>query len=413
MKLNITAIADRMIWFITLIFLVLSLTISFALGDANYGAYVLFVCLFGLIICYLIRERGVIKFRLTWMHGYMLLFIGACYLSTINAIEPSVALSRSFDIVKIFFMLIILYMCYQDKKSVDTLLKIGMWTGYIVCFYTVYFYGLDYFITVLSSSARIANDALNANTVGLLGANAIVMTLYYMLYDRPRWWNIIALPTLGILAATGSRKALVFVVVGTVLLFVFKSLRSANVVNSIVKIIGSLLALTLVGIAVLQLPMFSEVLDRMSSMVDAFSGTGGDSSTIIRMALVDIGWDLFYQSPITGVGVNNPSVFTYFVYGKENYYLHNNYIELLAGTGVIGLLAYYSMYLYIAYNLIRYRNFHSNEYVMVLILFLSQIVMDMGMVSYESKSTYFYMMMFYLEVQLLRKGRKNEAQQVV
>lgn len=413
MKLNITAIADRMIWFITLIFLVLSLTISFALGDADYGAYVLFICLFGLIICYLIREQGVIKFRLTWMHGYMLIFIGACYLSTINAIEPSVALSRSFDIVKIFFMLIILYMCYQDKKSVDTLLKIGMWTGYIVCFYTVYFYGLDYFITVLSSSARIANDALNANTVGLLGANAIVMTLYYMLYDRPRWWNIIALPTLGILAATGSRKALVFVVVGTVLLFVFKSLRSANVVNSIAKIIGSLLVLTLVGIAVLQLPMFSEVLDRMSSMVDAFSGTGGDSSTIIRMALVDIGWDLFYQSPITGVGVNNPSVFTYFVYGKENYYLHNNYIELLAGTGVIGLLAYYSMYIYIAYNLIRYRNFHSNEYVMVLILFLSQIVMDMGMVSYESKSTYFYMMMFYLEVQLLRKGRKNEAQQVV
>ena len=413
MKLNITAIADRMIWFITLIFLVLSLTISFALGDANYGAYVLFVCLFGLIVFYLIREQGVIKFKLTSLHAYMLLFISTCYLSTINAIEPSVALSRSFDIVKIFFMLIILYMCYQDKKSVDTLLKIGMWTGYIVCFYTVYFYGLDYFITVLSSSARIANDALNANTVGLLGANAIVMTLYYMLYDRPRWWNIIALPTLGILAATGSRKALVFVVVGTVLLFIFRSLRSANVVNSIAKIIGSLLALTIVGVAVLQLPMFSEVLDRMSSMVDAFSGTGGDSSTIIRLALVDIGWDLFYQSPITGVGVNNPSVYTFFLYGKENYYLHNNYIELLAGTGVIGLLAYYSMYIYIAYNLIRYRDFHSNEYVMVLILFLSQIVMDMGMVSYESKSTYFYMMMFYLEVQLLRRGRKNEAQQIV
>ena len=69
--------------------------------------------------------------------------------------------------------------------------------------------------------------------------------------------------------------------------------------------------------------------------------------------------------------------------------------------------------LYVAYNLIRYRDFHSNEYVMVLILFLSQIVMDMGMVSYESKSTYFYMMLFYLEVQMLRKGRKNEAQQIV
>lgn len=52
-------------------------------------------------------------------------------------------------------------------------------------------------------------------------------------------------------------------------------------------------------------------------MVDAFSGTGGDSSTIIRLALVDIGWDLFYQSPITGVGVNNPSVLTYFYMVKR------------------------------------------------------------------------------------------------
>ena len=101
------------------------------------------------------------------------------------------------------------------------------------------------------------------------------------------------------------------------------------------------------------------------------------------------------------------------MYGKDNYYLHNNYIELLAGTGVIGLLAYYSMYLYVAYNLIRYRDIHSNEYIMVLILFLSQIVMDMGMVSYESKSTYFYMMLFYLEVQLLRKGQKHEVQKIV
>ena len=159
--------------------------------------------------------------------------------------------------------------------------------------------------------------------------------------------------------------------------------------------------------------MFAEVSDRMSNMMEAFTGTGGDSSTIIRLALVDIGWDLFYQSPITGVGINNPSVYTFFVYGKDNYYLHNNYIELLAGTGVIGLIAYYSMYLYVAYNLIRYRNIHSNEYIMVLILFLSQIVMDMGMVSYESKSTYFYMMLFYLEVQILRKGRKHEVQQTV
>ncbi len=405
MKLNITAISNRLIWFITLIFLVLSLTISFALGEANYGAYVLFVCLFGLIVCYLVREQGRITLSFNWMHMYMLLFIGVCYLSSIDALDPSVALSRSFDIVKVFFMLIVLYMCFQREKSVDSLLKIGMWTGYIVCFYAVYYYGVDYFINVLSSSTRIANEALNANTVGLLGANAIVMTVYYMMYEKPHWWNIIALPTMGILAATGSRKALVFVLAGIVLLFIFKSFRSPNIVNSLIKLVAYLGILTITFIGILQLPIFSEVLERMSSMVDAFSGTGGDSSTIVRMTLVDIGWDLFYQAPIIGVGIHNPSVYTYFIFGYENYYLHNNYIELLAGTGIIGVITYYSMYAYLVYNMLRYHDFHSNEYVMVFILLMFQLVMDIGQVSYESKSTYFYMMLFYMEVQFLRAKR--------
>ena len=89
---------------------------------------------------------------------------------------------------------------------------------------------------------------------------------------------------------------------------------------------------------------------------------------------------------------------------------HNNYIELLA-TGVIGLLAYYSMYLYVAYNLIRYRDIHSNEYIMVLISIpFHRLLWIWGWFLYESKSTYFYMMLFYLEVQLLRKGRKHEVQ---
>ena len=406
MKLNITAISNRLIWFITLIFLVLSLTISFALGDANYGAYVLFVCLFGLILCYLIREQGRITLSFNWMHMYMLLFIGVCYVSSIDALDSSVALSRSFDIVKIFCMLIVLYMCFQREKSVDPLLKIGMWAGYIVCFYTVYYYGLDYFINVLSSSTRIANEALNANTVGLLGANAIVMTVYYMMYDKPRWWNIIALPTLGILAATGSRKALVFVIAGVALLFVFKSFRSANIVNSLAKLVTYLTVLIVGFIGILQLPMFSEILERMSTMVEAFTGTGGDSSTIVRLMLVDIGWDLFHQSPLIGVGIHNPSVYTYYIFGIENYYLHNNYIELLAGTGIIGVVTYYSMYVYLVYNMLRYHDLHSNEYVMVFILLMSQLVMDMGLVSYESKSTYFYMMLFYMEVQILRAKRE-------
>ena len=100
----------------------------------------------------------------------------------------------------------------------------------------------------------------------------------------------------------------------------------------------SILIIAFIGI--LQLPIFSEVLERMSSMVDAFTGTGGGffCVAIVRMALVDIGWDLFHQSPIIGVGINNPAVYTYSIFGREITTFHNNYIELLAGTGVIGVV---------------------------------------------------------------------------
>ena len=197
-----------------------------------------------------------------------------------------------------------------------------------------------------------------------------------------------------------------FVVAGVALLFVFKSFRSANIVNSLAKLVTYLTVLIVGFIGILQLPMFSEILERMSSMVEAFTGTGGDSSTIVRLMLVDIGWDLFHQSPLIGVGIHNPSVYTYSIFGIENYYLHNNYIELLAGTGIIGVVTYYSMYVYLVYNMLRYHDLHSNEYVMVFILLMSQLVMDMGLVSYESKSTYFYMMLFYMEVQILRAKRE-------
>ena len=68
--------------------------------------------------------------------------------------------------------------------------------------------------------------------------------------------------------------------------------------NSIAKIIGSLLALTLVGICSFTIAYVFQRGTRPECRIwwMPFHGTGGDSSTIIRIALVDIGWDLFYQS---------------------------------------------------------------------------------------------------------------------
>ena len=44
---------------------------------------------------------------------------------------------------------------------------------------------------------------------------------------------------------------------------------------------------------------------------------------------------------------------------------------------------------------------------MVIFLLMSLFIMDMGFVSFENKKTYFYMMLFFIEVQILRAKRKK------
>ena len=69
MKLNITAISNRLIWFITLVFLVLSLTISFALGDADYGACVIRMLVW--INTMLSRTRPGAHYTVIYMDAYV------------------------------------------------------------------------------------------------------------------------------------------------------------------------------------------------------------------------------------------------------------------------------------------------------------------------------------------------------
>ena len=89
--------------------------------------------------------------------------------------------------------MLIIYTCVIKIKIGGHIIKDWYVDQLYSLFYTVYFYGLDYFITVLSSSARIANDALNANTGRFIRCQCYRYDIVlHVIQDRPRWWNIMA-----------------------------------------------------------------------------------------------------------------------------------------------------------------------------------------------------------------------------
>ncbi|MCI9584063.1 MAG: O-antigen ligase family protein [Clostridium sp.] len=410
MKIRVNMVFEHLTCILTAIFLFLSLTISFALGETRGGPLILLTCLIAVFFINILRNRYLLCFRFTLFHVWMPAFFCSCFISAVSASNMPVAISRCIDILEMMVMAFILFICFQREKNMRRLLKTVMWTGYAVVLYAVFYYGWRYILSVFGSGARISNDALNANTLGMCAAYSIVIQIYFMLYEKIRFWNVIMAPAAVVIAASGSRKALMIVILGICLMCILKNFGDKNAKRAMLKALITMLVLAAIFFIVLQFPIFLGVLIRMQKMVNAFLGQGSaDSSSLARIRLAEIGMDLFRQSPLIGVGINNPQLYTYSEFGIEGYYLHNNYIELLAGIGILGIVTYYSIYAVISWNMIRYRDFGDGEYVIMLTLLTIRLIMDIGMVSYESKLTYFYLIMFYLEAcRMKRKGSGGE-----
>ena len=61
--------------------------------------------------------------------------------------------------------------------------------------------------------------------------------------------------------------------------------------------------------------------------------------------LIKLGINAFFDSPLLGIGIGNTRLVVLQNMGFD-YYLHNNYLEILASVGVLGAIPYYYMWFY-------------------------------------------------------------------
>ena len=102
------------------------------------------------------------------------------------------------------------------------------------------------------------------------------------------------------------------------------------------------------------------------------------------------------------IGIANANIYTLANYNNDHY-LHNNYIELLACGGLTGFIIYYSVWLYVFVTFLKYRKYRDMVYDICLVLLIIHLVMDYGSVSYYSKETYFYLLIFWMEADVLKR----------
>lgn len=222
---------------------------------------------------------------------------------------------------------------------------------------------------------------------------------------------IMCIPCLLIVAGSGSRKAFVMLILGIVLLTLFKSDtgKKTKGIPKLFMILFSLATLSIIVFFVARSGVFGGTLDRMDGMIASLTGKGDiDSSTMLRAYYREIGFHQFLETPIIGIGMGNARVLA-LRYSGYDCYLHCNYAEVAASGGLIGLFLIYWIYIKLIRYEIRLYKYDSMAMIMLIFLVLN-LILDYGKVSYYNKDTYFMIMVFCLHYESLRRGQYSLEQ---
>ena len=334
---------------------------------------------------------------------YIFIMTGYCFASRFWAQIPDLAVSKANAMLFISISMTVLYVTQYNTVTIDELLRTIMYGGYVVAIYVLAKYGIRGIMSLVSSQTRL-KEVINANTLGVCIAYSMLVSLYYILYEkRLHFEDCLLIPGLIMLVACGSRKGFLIVIIGIVALFVIKNYNRKSFSKSIIRIIFVVIALLIIFFLLSKLSIFSGIISRLNDMITLLQG-GGSRSTSgwIRFRYNEIGLELFRRNPILGIGLGNSNIYTMQAFGHDHY-LHNNYVEMLATLGLVGTALYYSVYLYLLSSFYRYRRYRDGKYDICLVIMVIRLIMDYGGVYFYSKYTYVFLLLFWLYITRLKK----------
>lgn len=372
-----------------------------------------FVALMGITLFKIITWKDNRKIVVPLYCFVLMNFAAYNYISKMWAWNPYLVDRQIVLLVSGVIICFIMTNYFIKRGSVDTILYTITFTGITVSIYTIITYGgiAEFYHAATKEMARLGGEVNNENLIGMLAAYSIVLLLYYALYRNIKINYIIMLLPGVVMAASGSRKALLAFVVGSILLIYFKQRTSRGVVK-IMKLIYWGIFLWIVLKFVLSLEIFSTVNTRMEMLLDMItgSGTSGGASADARRNMIEAGFQQVEQTPLFGIGLYNSALLVLYRLGFATY-LHNDYIELLVNGGMVGFVMYYSVYLALLIKHIKLmKTYDDPELIISFTMLILFLITNLAKVSYYgSLNAYLYTTLWISTVEIFKRRKiKNE-----
>ena len=384
---------DKFVWLITGGYYI-SIFINF--GMANSALMMIFAILFLVSTNY--------HFQLKPFHLFILQFCLFCYATAFWAMGYGYAIDKGNTIFYIFLVMSIFY-CYYEKLpkcGTEILFTITLYSMYMIILHSVLFIGVGRLASMNEESGRLVGG-FNANSMGMLASSAIIINIYYFMEKKHQKLIFMVIPAIYIIAASQSRKAIFMLMAGVILVYLLRNLRSKT--DNLIPVLKFLFFLALViGIFffLTKTNMFTGTMNRWEGFIASLTGEGSvDSSTSKREFMREIGWIQFSRTPLLGIGMGCARIQTMKAMDLDCY-LHCNYAELACDGGIIGLISYYIMFIYVLIKEISYFRVDKLS-ALIITLVIVKLATDWGMVSYYNKSTYFMLMIYYLHISYCKK----------
>lgn len=214
----------------------------------------------------------------------------------------------------------------------------------------------------------------NANIWGLEAVFWTIILLYFILFkNKKEYINLYLMYVLGAVLS-GSRGAILDMIVVTAVVFIYRCRKQT-------KMLLCVFVLTLlVGIGVLKTN------NRVSYTYKLIKNEKKlDNSSYIRMIIYKEAWNQFKEKPINGFGVNGYKKTSIkrnlenrtreLSYIEENAYsqahAHNNILNFLCTTGILGTLSYISMVYFLCKKLLK--NINNGGFLGLSLIFLYEL----------------------------------------
>ncbi len=321
----------------------------------------------------------------------LLLFLGANILSTIFSIDPHTSIwgyySRSNGGLLSLISYLLLYwglVSNINKDQVLKLLKIGLVGGVIISIWGIFeHFGVSLSCVVLRQelnascwvqdvTARVFATLGQPNWLAAYLAMLIFPAMYFAVTEK-RTIPYTLYPILLYLAFTFtySRGAALGLLAGlAVFIIVSFYFKMLSLRSSMTFILASFIIINLLfGSALTNFKLLSKFAPPpRPSLVTSPSGTqlenGGTESGQIRLIVWKGAWEVFKHYPILGSGVET-FAYSYYQYRPAEHNLtsewdflynkaHNEYLNYLATTGLVGFITYLSIIVFFVWWCIKY-----------------------------------------------------------